>query len=96
MYVSHVNLSSCKLTSQGVWIPFLLLVLWIQIKEENVCVCGFDYFKGLLMTHHLDIFISGKNLGLNGLIDIKGADEPRTQCVKLHIKCFPPVENHYE
>ncbi len=26
-----------------------------------------DYFKGLLMTHHLDIFISGKNLGLNGL-----------------------------
>ncbi len=43
MYVSHVNLSSCKLTSQGVWIPFLLLVLWIQIKEENVsvsvCVC---------------------------------------------------------
>ncbi len=27
-----------------------------------------DYFKGLLMTHHLDIFMSGKNLGLNGLI----------------------------
>ncbi len=26
-----------------------------------------DYFKGLLMTHHLDIFISGKNLGLNRL-----------------------------
>ncbi len=25
-----------------------------------------DYFKGLLMTHHLDIFMSGKNLGLNG------------------------------
>ncbi len=27
-----------------------------------------DYFKGLLMTHHLDIFMSGKNLGLNGLM----------------------------
>ncbi len=26
-----------------------------------------DYFKGLLMTHNLDIFMSGKNLGLNGL-----------------------------
>ncbi len=23
-----------------------------------------DYFKGLLVTHHLDIFMSGKNLGL--------------------------------
>ncbi len=39
MYVSHVYLSPCKLTSQSIWIPFLLLVLWIQIKEENVCVC---------------------------------------------------------
>ncbi len=28
----------------------------------------FYYFKGLFMTHHLDIFMSGKNLGLNGLI----------------------------
>ncbi len=27
-----------------------------------------DYFKGLLMTHNLDIFMSGKNLRLNGLI----------------------------
>ncbi len=27
----------------------------------------FDYFKGLLMTHNLDIFMSGKKLGLNGL-----------------------------
>ncbi len=26
-----------------------------------------DYFEGLLMTRHLDIFMSGKNLGLNGL-----------------------------
>ncbi len=26
-----------------------------------------DYFKGLLMSHHLDIFMSGKNVGLNGL-----------------------------
>ncbi len=26
-----------------------------------------DYFKWLLMTHHLDIFMSGKKLGLNGL-----------------------------
>ncbi len=26
-----------------------------------------DYFKGLLMTHHLDIFMSGKNLGLKRL-----------------------------
>ncbi len=26
-----------------------------------------DYFKGLLMTPHLDIFMSGKNVGLNGL-----------------------------
>ncbi len=24
-----------------------------------------DYFKELLMTHHLDIFMSGKHLGLN-------------------------------
>ncbi len=24
-----------------------------------------DYFKGLVMTHHLDIFMSGKNVGLN-------------------------------
>ncbi len=24
-----------------------------------------DYFKGLLMTHHLDILISGKNWDLN-------------------------------
>ncbi len=40
--------------------------------------------------------MSGNNLGLNALIDIKGADEPRTQCVKLHIKRFPHVENHYE
>ncbi len=38
MYVSHVNLSFCKLTSQSIWILFLLLALWIQIKEENVCV----------------------------------------------------------
>ncbi len=27
-----------------------------------------DYFKGLLITHHLDIFMSGKKMGLNGLI----------------------------
>ncbi len=40
MYVSHVNLSFCKLTSQSIWILFLLLALWIQIKEENVCACG--------------------------------------------------------
>ncbi len=26
-----------------------------------------DYFKGLLMPHHLDIFMSGINLGLNVL-----------------------------
>ncbi len=26
-----------------------------------------DYFKGLLMTHYLDIFMSVKNVGLNGL-----------------------------
>ncbi len=26
-----------------------------------------DYFKGLLTTHNLDIFMSGKNVGLNGL-----------------------------
>ncbi len=26
-----------------------------------------DCFKGILMTHDLDIFESGKNLGLNGL-----------------------------
>ncbi len=38
MYVSHVYLSFCKLTSQSIWILFLLLALWIQIKEENVCV----------------------------------------------------------
>ncbi len=25
------------------------------------------YFKGLPMTHHWDIFMSGKKLGLNGL-----------------------------
>lgn len=25
------------------------------------------YFIGLLMTHHLNIFMSGKKLGLNGL-----------------------------
>ncbi len=23
-----------------------------------------DYFKGLLMTHHLDIFMSGKKIGI--------------------------------
>jgi len=38
MYVSHVYLSFCKLTSLSIWILFLLLALWIQIKEENVCV----------------------------------------------------------
>ncbi len=27
-----------------------------------------DYFKGLLMTHRLDFFMSGKNLRLNGLL----------------------------
>ncbi len=37
MYVNHVYLSSSELTSQGIWILFLLLALWIQIKEENVC-----------------------------------------------------------
>ncbi len=37
MYVSHVYLSSSELTSQGIWILLLLLALWIQIKEENVC-----------------------------------------------------------
>ncbi len=30
-----------------------------------------DYFKGLLMRHHLDIFMPGKNLGLNGLMVMK-------------------------
>ncbi len=40
MYVSHVYLSFCKLTSLSIWILFLLLALWIQIKEENVCVCA--------------------------------------------------------
>ncbi len=35
LYVSHVYLSSCELTYQGIWILFLLLPLWIQIKEEN-------------------------------------------------------------
>ncbi len=39
MYVSHVHLSFCKLTSQSILILFLLLPLWIQIKEENVFVC---------------------------------------------------------
>ncbi len=33
-------------------------------KTEKIII---DYFKGLLVTHHLDIFMSGKNLGLNGL-----------------------------
>ncbi len=30
-----------------------------------------DCFKGILMTHDLDIFESGKKLGLNGLIHKK-------------------------
>ncbi len=33
-----VHMSSCKLTSQGICMLFLLLALWIQIKEENVCL----------------------------------------------------------
>ncbi len=28
-----------------------------------------DCFKGLLMTHHLDILMSGENVGLNRLIE---------------------------
>ncbi len=36
-------------------------------KKKNPKII-IDYFKGLLMTHHLDIFMSGKNLGLNGLM----------------------------
>ncbi len=38
MYVSHVNLSSCKLTSQSVWIPFLLLCL-VDPNKRRKCVC---------------------------------------------------------
>ncbi len=29
-----------------------------------------DYFKGLLMKHHLDIFMSGNVFGLNGCKDV--------------------------
>ncbi len=36
------------------------------LNKKNI-----DYFKGLLMTHHFDIFMSEKNLGLNGLIYLK-------------------------
>ncbi len=35
---------------------------------KNVKKIIIDYFKGLLMTH-LDIFMSGKNLELNGLTE---------------------------
>ncbi len=38
MYVSHVNLSSCKLTSQSVSIPFLLLCL-VDPNKRRKCVC---------------------------------------------------------
>ncbi len=34
-------------------------------KKKKIIII--DYFKGLLMTHHLDIFMFRKNLGLNGL-----------------------------
>ncbi len=37
-------------------------------KNQKITI---DYFKGLLMTHHLDIFMSGeKKLGLNGLMRV--------------------------
>ncbi len=42
----------------------------------------FDYFKCLLMTHHLDIFMSGNNLGLNGLI--KQMQNSRALVLLLH------------
>ncbi len=35
-------------------------------KKKNPQII-IDYFKGLLMTHYLDIFMFVKNLGLNGL-----------------------------
>ncbi len=36
--------------------------LFQKIHKEII-----DYFKGLLTTHNLDIFMSRKNVGLNGL-----------------------------
>ncbi len=39
--------------------------LFQKKKKKNII----DYFKGLLVIHHLNIFMSGKNLGLNGLIN---------------------------
>ncbi len=38
-----------------------------HFSQKIIILIIIDYFKGLLVTHHLDIFMSGKNLGLNGL-----------------------------
>ncbi len=31
-------------------------------KKKKIIII--DYFKGLLVTHHLDIFMSGKKIGI--------------------------------
>ncbi len=46
-----------------------------------------DCFKGILMTHDLDIFESGKNLGLNGL------SKKKNVCERL---IFEPSKKKYK
>lgn len=42
----------------------------MKISKDN------DHFKGLLMSHDLDIFMSGKNLGLSKLLQAISVTEP--------------------
>ncbi len=48
------------------WTENTIFLTLFQKKIKKIII---DYFKGLLVMHHLDIFMSGKNLGLNGLIN---------------------------
>ncbi len=50
-------------------------------KIQNTMI---NYFKGLLMTHNLDIFMSGKNLGLNGVEPCQAGTHTRL-LTELHI-----------
>ncbi len=53
-------------------------------KKQKIII---DYFKGLLMTHHLDIFMSGKNLGLNGLKQYHICNHAYNQKKKKTLAC---------